>query len=863
MAVFAGFRPFLTKGSTVNGAQNMFFSDGLPGFHYLPSVTEARNFSNATTFGQRVYSLQDLKLNTSQNLGLELVTNGSFDSGITGWVATGGSTNSVVDGKLNVISPTSTNGSFHLMTGLKIGSTYRILATVNRNGATNVHVSVSASGSTEPRVYTYQSASDVGDVNIESYFVATATSHRIYVGRDCIGTSIYDNISVQEVSNASYALQASASLTPLLGRAPRSRRNNISDTVSTPSASNGTLTVGTSIIVENASIPMWEFNIGATALPTISGVSRARPDNASVRFNYMYSVFVKPDTNRYIYFSTNFGGVQNNVGSKFRYDTDTDTITAVYSGNVSDVYRGVQNLGNGIYRLFIRQRQNTNSGTKSVGVYCSSTSETTGANTYMTPTVAPNSTFLVGGWQSEIVDVTGIFPSNYQEVTSTVDVNETDVASYPFIRLDLSDDVLTTTNLVSAKNLLRFTEEFDSGAWVKSGVFITANAAIAPDGTQTADKIVATNGHVGGILIYQSPGTASNTHVYSFYAKAAEYYLVRAIEAGNFKYYATFNLNTGVVSASGGANFVSAQMLNVGDGWYRCAIFVSATTPGAPGAVAFPDNITPPTNVPVSYTGDGVSGAYFWGAQLEPGTTLTDYDYGGTKGTVLVAGKNGTAIETVYSPDGNFSLGPTTYTSGTPGMLRAVGDIVGYTLTGRSTTVAEQDQLLDLYKFRGAKGRFVDGLELFNFGSEWMGDFTVASSNSLFYMSGPTAEVVFDNTAGTLTVTQGNNVYYGYTGILLNGERQLTAGKIYKVTVRILSVTVAGWGSVTIHGSNSDASTLGSIPLTVTQQPQIRSFIFISSGSTQEQLRLYVGGPLGTAVYDYVSIKELRPEEEW
>lgn len=41
-------------------------------------------------------------------------------------------------------------------------------------------------------------------------------------------------------------------------------------------------------------------------------------------------------------------------------------------------------------------------------------------------------------------------------------------------------------------NLIEFSEEIDNPVWTKSNVTVTPNAAVAPDGTTTADKLVAT-----------------------------------------------------------------------------------------------------------------------------------------------------------------------------------------------------------------------------------------------------------------------------------------------------------------------------------------------------------------------------------
>src|SRR6056300_924694 len=51
----------------------------------------------------------------------------------------------------------------------------------------------------------------------------------------------------------------------------------------------------------------------------------------------------------------------------------------------------------------------------------------------------------------------------------------------------------------SRSNLVNISEEFDNGAWSKANSSITANTILAPDGTLSADKIVANAGTGGGI----------------------------------------------------------------------------------------------------------------------------------------------------------------------------------------------------------------------------------------------------------------------------------------------------------------------------------------------------------------------------
>jgi len=166
-------------------------------------------------------------------------------------------------------------------------------------------------------------------------------------------------------------------------------------------------------------------------------------------------------------------------------------------------------------------------------------------------------------------------------------------------------------------NLLTYSEQFDNGAWTKTNSSITANAVIAPDGTVTADKLVENTATASHFVNSNVTVANTATYTYSVYAKAAErsYLTIYAINTGAAAN-TFFNLSTGtVVSTSSGA---TSAIVSVGNGWYRCSITATttSTTSGIyPGISA--------DGVNASYTGNGTSGIYIWGAQLEPVTYQT------------------------------------------------------------------------------------------------------------------------------------------------------------------------------------------------------------------------------------------------
>lgn len=166
-------------------------------------------------------------------------------------------------------------------------------------------------------------------------------------------------------------------------------------------------------------------------------------------------------------------------------------------------------------------------------------------------------------------------------------------------------------------NLLSSPEDFDSGNWAKNAsVNVLANAGLAPDGSMTADKIIGTLGSASRKGVYgYATLSAGVTYTFSVYIKAAGYtsatmwfdnfYTSPGAYIGAS---ALLNLNTGVSS-----NTTHANMINVGNGWYRCYVS-NVQTQGGVHAVYITLGEANGTGTPV---GNGVDGILVWGAQLE------------------------------------------------------------------------------------------------------------------------------------------------------------------------------------------------------------------------------------------------------
>jgi len=326
-------------------------------------------------------------------------------------------------------------------------------------------------------------------------------------------------------------------------------------------------------------------------------------------------------------------GVDDPLGGTAAY-----TVTATAGANTAVLYNAITLPGSAVagttplmQTFWVRRR--TGSGVinwSALGVGVGSAMTVTGSWTqvYLVSTAPGGGTGYFGIRLSTSGDAVDIYAPalsivTYETTPRTADQVITTAAAYYGPRIDYDPNTLAVKGLLieeARTNLALYSQDFSNAAWTRSSATVSSPSATAPDGTATAQKLVENAGTVNPQVFNTSVFTVTNGANYSWtvFFKAAErsWGVVNAYDNAVHPTY--FNLNTGTIGANAAGNTASIQA--VGNGWYRCQ--VSRAITGTSAYAQF--EISSADNTP-TYTGDGTSGVYIWGAQFEAGSFATSY----------------------------------------------------------------------------------------------------------------------------------------------------------------------------------------------------------------------------------------------
>jgi hypothetical protein len=334
--------------------------------------------------------------------------------------------------------------------------------------------------------------------------------------------------------------------------------------------------------------------------------------NVAVAGNrYVFSIYAKDVDAQYIELSYSESN-NNYAGAEFNLTAETST--TFNAGSDVAVSSSITSVGSGWYRCVLI----FDCGVSGNNFYVMLSDGTSARNTrsQRTYTGTSRSLYIWGAQLEQRDSVTAYTPTTSQPITNYIPVLQT--AASGAARFDHDPVTGESKGLLIEEqrtNLEVYSEDFSNAAWTKSRATITSNTIVAPDGTLSGDKLIVNDTETAGYVIDTISFTSGTTYTHSIYAKAGEVTVLRILAQDNAfgsNQAVDFDLSAGTASISYGSPTFSIE--DVGNDWYRCSVTAPATASIASGF-----------QVRIISTGDGYSGIYLWGAQLEVGTFPTSY----------------------------------------------------------------------------------------------------------------------------------------------------------------------------------------------------------------------------------------------
>jgi len=325
-------------------------------------------------------------------------------------------------------------------------------------------------------------------------------------------------------------------------------------------------------------------------------------------FQYTFSVFLKNGDRN---FAQLFFPLQFSTADYANFDISTGALGTVGGSATASIV----SVGSGWYRCSVTATA-TSSGTGAVSIGLITSATAGRAESYL----GASKFIYVWGIQLNIANMEGGVTSSLTTYYPTT------TAAYYAPRFDYNPSTLQPRGLLIEEqrtNSLTYSDDFANAAWAKDECSVTANAIVAPDGTLTGDIVIANTAALQHQVRQTITLAASTTYTISVYAKAGGENLIGIGVGGNVKPITTnFDLSTLTFSGdvSVGGTIVSKSFTPISNGWNRISLVFTTDSSGTVPNLA---RISPRGFALTP--GDGTSGVYIWGAQLEAGAFATSY----------------------------------------------------------------------------------------------------------------------------------------------------------------------------------------------------------------------------------------------
>jgi hypothetical protein len=308
--------------------------------------------------------------------------------------------------------------------------------------------------------------------------------------------------------------------------------------------------------------------------------------------------------------------VGGNITPYANFDLSAGTAHGFGAGTTASIV----NAGDGWYRC-----QLVSTVTAVTSLQIAIVTSTSSARSESWTALGTETLFLWGAQAENRQFVTAYTLTTTQPITNYIPVLQT--ASANVARFDHNPVTGESLGLLVEEqrtNLLLRSEEFDNAAWTKTRSSITSNTIVAPDGTLTGDKLVESTDNGTHSVSQLCSITSGVSYTSSWFVKKGERTKVQLRRNGTVFEIPPdliFDLDVGTVTGSLVSGWTNPFITPLGNDWFRLGITATANATGTGGITLLLLNDSGSN----SYTGDGYSGIYIWGAQLESSFFSTSY----------------------------------------------------------------------------------------------------------------------------------------------------------------------------------------------------------------------------------------------